>query len=112
MSEEAKNDNSDETKNRMEFIIEQQARFAVDIQHLKEVQAETAKQQKQFQDQLGRIGDAVITVVGLIGQVTERQTKTETAMAGLADEMKELTERLNTFISVVERHVSDDSRHH
>jgi len=48
---------------KMEFIVEQQAKFAAEIEITREVQATDAKLLK----------DAVLTVVGLVGSLTRAQ---------------------------------------
>jgi hypothetical protein len=102
---------------KMEFIIEQQAQFTVDIQVLREVQAIQAADSKLLKD-------AVMTIVGLIGKLAEAQERTqarvtefqahaETRFAALAEAqthtnatVAEVAERLNIFINVVERYIS------
>ena len=78
----------------MQFIIEQQAQFATDIQMLRESQATFQKQvieaQAAFEVRLGRLAEATLTA---FGRLTEAQTRTE--------------ERLNTLISVVDRYFSE-----
>jgi hypothetical protein len=106
----------EELNRKMEFIVEQQAQFAADIQVMREVHAADTKLLKE-QDR--KLSDAVITVVGLVGGVTEAQTGLTAAQAGLTaaqarltaaqartdEKLAEVAERLNVFISVVERHL-------
>jgi len=80
---------NEEMDKKMEFIVEQQAQFAADIEVMREVQAADAKLLKE---QYRNLSDAVITVVGLVGTLAQAQTRTE--------------ERLNLFINVVERYIS------
>jgi hypothetical protein len=102
-----------ELNKKVEFIIEQQAQFAADIEVMREVQREDAKQ-------LRNLSDAVITVVGLVGGLAESQQRTDARVAELAEaqtrtdaSLKELAEaqartdeRLNIFINVVEKYIS------
>ena len=95
---------SDEEMNKkMEFIVEQQANFAAQIEMMREVQAADAKllkeetkllkeETKQLKEHERTLADAVLTVVGLIRNLTESQQRTD--------------ERLNIFINVVERYIS------
>jgi len=99
---------SDEEMNkRMEFIVEQQAQFAADIQVMREVQA----------TQYGRLSDALISVVGIVGNLAQAQTSTEGRITLLAQRTEEginqlveaqarTEDRLNAFINVVERYIS------
>ncbi len=96
----------------MQFIIEQQAQFASDIQQLKEVQV---TQHAQFSAEIQELKEAqaksvagirqlteaetslmraMTTVVGMIGETNNRVVRLETALADLA-------ERINAFIAAL-----------
>ena len=98
-------------QNTMQFIIEQQAQFSVDIQQLRESQAQTT-------DLIGRL--AQVTTAGFqdltekVNIITDAQIKTEERMQALAEaqrhtdqQMAETNERLNALINTVERYVSE-----
>ena len=98
---------NEEIQKRMEFIIEQQAQFAVDIQLLREAQATDSKR-------ITSLTEALTTMVGMIGKLSTAQERTETQVAELADRMITLTdaqvntnERLNMIIGMIERYFSD-----
>ena len=102
---------NDEIQKRMEFIIEQQAQFAADIQLLRETQAADSKLLKEKHNSLT---EALTTVVGMIGKLSAAQERTDAQVAELADRMITLTdaqvstdERLNMIIGMVERYFSD-----
>lgn len=98
---------NEEMQNKMQFIIEQQAQFAVNIQRLEEAQIRTE--------------GAIVAIVNIVGKLTEAQERTEIKLAELAEAQKltdarlsetnealvETNERLNTFINVVERFISE-----
>ena len=104
---------NEEMDKKMEFIVEQQAQFAADIQVAREVQAQDAKL-------LRNLSDAVMMVVGLVGSLTEAQgrtddrlnllteaqTRAEERINLLAQAQTRTEERLNLFINVVERYIS------
>ena len=104
---------NEEMNKKMEFIVEQQAKFAGEIEIMREVQAEG-------ETRLLELSRAVITVVGLVGQLTETQTRTDDRINSLAESQtrtdenikilieaqSRTDERLNLFINVVERHIS------
>ncbi len=104
---------NEEMDKKMEFIVEQQAQFAADIGVMREVQAGDAK----F---LRNLSDAVMTVVGLVGSLTDAQarsddridlltqaqTRAEERINLLAQAQTRTEERLNIFINVVERYIS------
>ncbi|HKO36365.1 MAG TPA: hypothetical protein VJV21_07795 [Pyrinomonadaceae bacterium] len=76
----------------MQFIVEQQAQFAVDIQQLKEAQAELTKKHNH-------LTEALTTVVGVVGKLTHAQERTD-------EKLSETDDRLNALIGVVERYFS------
>jgi hypothetical protein len=76
----------------IEFVAEQQARFSSDMQQVREV--------------LHTHSEALVTVVGLVGRLGERMEQVEARMAELAAAGKDTEERLNTFISFVEKYIS------
>ena len=101
---------NEEMNQKMEFIVEQQAKFAADIEIMREVQAADSR----------RFSDALIGTLAIVGNLTKAQTRTEEKVELLADaqtrtdgSIKQLTEaqkstdqRLNIFINVVERYIS------
>jgi len=91
---------------KIEFIVNQQAQFSVDLQSLRETQT-------VMQEQIGKLNEATVAIMGMIGRLAEAQAKTEAQMAELAAGMRKLEEkgaeteeRLNAFISFVERYIS------
>ncbi len=90
----------DEMQRKMEFIVEQQAQFAADIQVL--------------QEKHNVLTDALTSVVGIVGKLAAGQGHTDAKMSELADAQKKLAEaqasteeRLNAFIVIVERHLTE-----
>ena len=97
----------EEMERAIHFIINQQAQFVTDIQQVREVQAQFATDlqamravQAEFQTQLGKVTDATLTLIGLVGRVTEAQVRTEQRLV-------ETNDRLNTFIVTVERYINE-----
>ena len=94
----------------MQFILEQQAQFAADIQQIKEV---VKAQHDQFaadvqqinevakaqQDQLGQLGSALL-------DISAAQAKTNEIVAVLAEGQVETEQNLNSLMSIVERHIA------
>lgn len=94
----------------MEFIVEQQAQFTVDIQKLQEAQAELTKKHNH-------LTEALTVVVGMVGKIgtaqdltdarlAESQQRADERLAELAVRHAETDDRLNTLITVVERFIS------
>jgi hypothetical protein len=101
---------NEEIERRIEFIIDQQAQFASDIQVMRELQAADTKMLKE---QYRQLADSVIAVVGMVGRLTEAQERTDARVAELVKEVSDLTnaqartdDRMNIFINVVEKYIS------
>jgi hypothetical protein len=98
---------NEEMNKRMEFIVEQQAQFAADIQVMREIQAQDANLLKE-QDR--KLSDAVVAVVGMIGNLVQSQTRTDESIKFLIEVQARTEQRLNIFINVVERYISGNGR--
>jgi chromosome segregation ATPase len=98
---------------KIEFIVDQQAQFSIGLQQLRETQA-------VMQGQIDKLKDAVVAMITMIGdladgqkKLTEAQARMDAKIAELAAKGAETEGRLNIFISVVERYISqqrDDSK--
>ena len=101
---------NDQFERRMQFIVEQQAQFSADILELKETQKLEGQLWREKYDNLT---DAITTIVGMVGKLTESQARLFAAQERTDDQLSELTnkqaetdDRLNTLIGVVERYFS------
>ena len=99
---------------KIEFIVNQQAQFLIDLQRLQETQTVMQKQIGALQEQIGQLNQAVVALVGMVGKLAEAQAKTEAKLAEVIEGMRRLEEkgaeteeRLNVFISFVERYLSE-----
>ncbi|MCI0389083.1 MAG: hypothetical protein MOB07_10020 [Acidobacteria bacterium] len=113
---------NDELERRMEFFAKQQESFADNIQQiaytLKEVAERQDKlqermdkfheemdnlkaRQDQFQSQLELTNQATLGLISITGSLTESQKRTD-------EQLKELGERLDIFINVVERYINNN----
>ena len=105
---------NEQFERRMEFIVEQQAQFTVDIQKLQAAQAELTKKHNHLTDVL----TVVVGMVGKIGtaqdltdaRLAESQQRADERLAELAVRHAETDDRLNTLITVVERFISRNGR--
>ncbi len=107
---------NEEMNKKMEFIVEQQAKFASDIEMKREVQAADAKLVK----------DGLIGLVDIVGPLARTQMRSEETVGSLAaaqvrtdENIKLLTaaqartdERWNNLVSVVERHIGGNGGSH
>ncbi len=94
---------NEEMNQKMEFIVEQQAKFAADIEIMREVQATDSR----------RFSDALIGTLAIVGNLTKSMMRTDESVRLVAEAQANLTEaqarteeRLNIFINVVERYIS------
>lgn len=101
---------NEQFERRMEFIVEHQAQFTVDIQQLKEAQSELTKKHNH-------LTEALTAVVGMIGRLTqaqerqsESQQRTDEQLSELTNKQAETDDRLNALIGVVERYFSQNGR--
>lgn len=99
-----------EMNKKMEFIVEHQAKFAADIEIMREVQVADAK----------RLGDGLIGVIDIVGHLARHQMITEDNVNSLTQDVNQLTqnvnrlteaqsqteERLHILINTVERRLS------
>lgn len=94
----------EEMQRAIEFLVDHHAKFAVEMEQIKDTQL-------KFQLQLGSLGEAVIAVTGMVGRVAEAQIKHEARVAAAQlktdEKLRELAERLDAFILVVERYISE-----
>ena len=101
---------NEELNKKMEFIVEHQAKFAAEIEIMRETQAEESKLRNE---QYRRISDGLLSVLDIVGSLTRAQIRTDEKVNSLSDIVEELThaqmrtdERLNSLINIVERHIS------
>src|SRR5258706_5312165 len=98
---------NEEIGQRIEFIIEQQAQFASDIQLLRELQAADTKLLKE---QYRNLSDAVVAVVGMVGRLAEAQARTDQKVSELTNAQAGTDQRLNIFLNVVEKYISRNGK--
>jgi len=94
---------NEEINKKMDFIVEHQAKFASEIEIMREVQAADSR----------RFSDALIGTLAIVGNLTQSLTRTDENVRRVAEAQANLTEaqarteeRLNIFINVVERYIS------
>ena len=98
---------NEETNRQMEFIIEHQAKFAADLEIMRELHVADAR----------RLTDGLLGIVDVVGSLARSQIRTEETVNSLAQDVNSLTqdvsrlteaqaqteERLKILINVVER---------
>jgi hypothetical protein len=95
--------------NKMEFIVEHQAKFAADIEILREMQAQNDR----------RLSNGMLGLIDVVGGLTRAQIETDhsiqrlaEAQAGTDTRLKETDERLRILMNVVGRHISGNGGPH
>ena|SRR5712692_7283254 len=96
--------NNEQFERRMEFIVEHQAQFSADIQQLKQTQEAEAKLWREKHNDLT---DALTTIVGMVGKLAEAQQRTDEQISELTNKQAETDDRLNVFVTVVERYINE-----
>jgi len=113
----------EEMNKKMEFIVEQQAKFAAETEIMREIQAQDAK---LFKEQDRRLSGAIIGLVDIVGTLTraqmgaddrinllaEAQTRTDESIKRLTEAGTRTDARLNILINVVDRHISGNGGSH
>jgi disulfide oxidoreductase YuzD len=98
---------NEETQKTMQFILQQQAQFAADIQQLREsqkesveFQAEVVKAQQRGEERIIQLENVVLRLVSIVEKMADTQAHTYQSQS-------ETDERLNNLITVVERFISE-----
>lgn len=99
----------EELNKKMEFIVEHQAKFAAEMEMMRERQAADAK---LFEQQHRRLSDGLLGVLDIIGGLTRVQAQNGESIKLLTEAQARTDERLNNLISVVERHISGNGGPH
>ena len=95
---------SDEELNKkMEFIVEHQAKFASDMEIMRETQAADVRLLKEH-DRI--LSSAMLGLVEVVGNLARAQTRTDEEINRLTQTQSETSESLKILINVVERHIS------
>ena len=91
---------NEEMDKKMEFIVEQQAQFAADMKVLREAQAQDGDLLK---DQYWKLSEAVITVVGLVGSLTQAQSRADDRIIELTQAQAHTDDRINVLVQAQTR---------
>jgi ABC-type transporter Mla subunit MlaD len=97
---------SEHIERQMAFIIEQQAKFTVDMAEMKEQMGALTRRADQATDQIGRLTDALLSLTNIVERHDSQIESNWTQIAALAERGKETDARLNALIEIVERHIS------
>jgi chromosome segregation ATPase len=104
---------SDNIDRKMEFIVEQQAKFASDIAELDErlvrIAANVERHDEQIRnlsEQIRNLVDAVLSLTNIVEQQSDQIAAHDKQIEALIEQGRETDARLNNLIIVVERWIS------
>ena len=108
---------NEERQKQMDFILEQQAKFTIDIQLLQEAQAAETKSRQEAEASLTKrmshLEKGSVSLFNLMQETAKAQRENATQIAALTEAHKHLTEmqretgeRLDAFILVLEESIS------
>jgi hypothetical protein len=110
-NDEASRHRAEESQRKMDFIVEQQAQFAVDIQKLGDSQTRTDEIVQRLANATLRNFEKVEGEVSNLDRkmeaLVDAQIRSEDEMKELRETQKETGERLNAFIDTVERLINE-----
>lgn len=93
----------------MEFILNNQAQFTVDIQKLQETQKEAEKRTNVLERAVLNLYNTSVETTKNIQQLTESQKQLTADISKLRESQKETDQRLNAVILMVERYLSREN---
>jgi len=84
-----------EMRNKMDFIVEQQAQFVIDLQNLQQEQAKA-------ESRISRLEGAIVTVVNMIGELAKAQKGLEETVKSLGETVKNVAEKVDALTERVD----------
>jgi hypothetical protein len=96
----ALNMTNEEMNKKIEFIVEHQAKFAADLELMRQQHAEDVTLLKA-QDRT--ISNAFMTLMDIVGDLLRAQKRTDESMLQLTEKQARTDERLNALIIMFER---------
>jgi peptidoglycan hydrolase CwlO-like protein len=105
---------NEEMQQMMEFILQQQATFTVNLERLTEKVEHLSDAQRRTEQNLAELATAQAQMARqqthmneVVAAIADAQQRTESKVAELAEAQAHTDERLNTLINVVERYFSE-----
>jgi cupin superfamily acireductone dioxygenase involved in methionine salvage len=92
---------NEEMQKTMQFILEHQAQFAAN-------QQQTDERVSRLETNMAEMAREVSQVTREVGEVTRAQAHMNEVVAAMLDAHKHTEERLDAFIGVLERYISED----
>ena len=116
---------NEEFERKMEFILNAQAQFSVDLQHLAEVQRRSEEKWARTEEKWARTEEGIRSLLSIaeihereiealkemqerqIAEANRRSAETDRKMSETDRKMSETDERLNALINMVEKYLAD-----
>ncbi len=99
----------EQMENAMNFIVEQQAKFSIDLDRMKESHEQRMKEieavQTVHQELMEQLTEASLNAFKAIAELSKAQKQTD-------KKLSETDDRLNILINVVETHISNHNGKH
>ena len=96
---------NDEAQRKMDFILDQQAQFSADVQHLKELHTQAEQRIATIEHTLTRIASATLTLTERVVEIAAAQEHLDRIVAEgharLADSQEHTDQRLSALIDIV-----------
>jgi chromosome segregation ATPase len=106
--QESFSDNLQQVSNKLHDLAERQDKFQDELDQLKARQDQAQAQQDQAQAQINSLNQALVGLFAITSNLAEAQKQTEARVNDLTESVKEVTERLDIFINVVERYIAEN----
>jgi chaperonin cofactor prefoldin len=92
---------NDRVQRQMDFIVAQQAQFAVDIEELKNLHKQAEHRMTKIEDVCLRLGNALVNLAETTAQLSAGQKNLDERMASLAASQEHTDQRLSALIDIV-----------
>jgi 3-phenylpropionate/cinnamic acid dioxygenase small subunit len=99
---------NEEMQKTMQFILEQQAQFTANQQQVEERVSRLETNMAEMAREVSQVTREVGQVTRGVGEVTRAQAHMNEVVAAVLDAHKHTEERLDAFIGVLERYISED----
>jgi hypothetical protein len=104
----ARGENDEESRRKLDFVLEQQAQFASDAEHMKEAAARITGVIERLTNVLSTLADSQIRTEKNVGALIDNMTKLIEAQAQLAESQAHTDRRLDALIDVIREDRDDD----
>ena len=105
---EDRGEGDEESQRKLDFVLEQQAQFASDAEHMKEAAARITGVIERLTNVLSTLADSQIRTEKNVGALIDNMTKLIEAQAQLAESQAHTDRRLDALIDVIREDRDND----